>query len=430
MKAQMSHENCVPITEGQLREKYQEVVQAGENNYCFVCISLKNFSEYLHTLGQDNYHKLIATFLDCVCPLLRDGEYLTHIHFGYFNLLLKCEHNLDALHEIIKPLHFAVRDGMNDKFGQPLYIAMGFYPIAAPYKSFYDARYFADLSRKGIQYSFRETNYDMYGMSFLDRQEPFRKLQDLVNPAMEKGDFKLFLQPKVNTVTGEVYSAEALVRWIDPERGMIPLNDFLPQMEENGSIRDLDCYLFNIACGYMDRWLNTYGKKISISFNLDRAYFNGGFFMSEYTNIFNCYNIPPDCVCIELLESIVLEDKERLLPLVKDIYDFGFSCALDDFGSGFSSFSVLTSVRLSELKIDRSLFQNIENSKEKALVKNIVDIAHDFGMIAVAEGIETKEYADYLKEIGCDYIQGFYYYKPMHVDEFEARFITASFKEQ
>lgn len=420
----MNQRNLIITTESQLKMNYSDIVSTNPKDYCLITISIKKFPEYLHTIGQNYYHEVISAFLHQLSSVLKHGGYASQINYNYFCVMTKCEHTLDALHSTASSIHYAVRDGMEKQFGRKLYISLGFYPILPPYPNFYDAQYFANLCRKGSEYRFPETNYDMYGVSYIDRQETFLKLESSVHEAMEHGDFKLYLQPKVNVLTGEVISAEALVRWIDAERGMIPLCNFLPQMEENGYIRDLDRYLFQIACKYLERWLHKFDKKINISFNLSRAYFNGPYFMPEYTEIFKQYDIPGDCIRIEILESIVLDDTERLHALVNEIYDFGFSCALDDFGSGFSTFSILTSTRLSELKIDRTLFQDINNPNERALIKHIIDIAHDMNLICVAEGIETQDYADYLKEIACDYIQGFLYYKPMPIDEFEKRFIT------
>lgn len=412
------------ISENQLKSKYEEIVSKKHDGFCLVTISLKRFSKYLHIIGQDKHNEVLDELKNIFCSLLEKDEFVSHIHYNYFTAILKCNYTLDSLHDKVAKYHYAIRDKMDLAFGRKMFTALGFYPIQAPYTNYLDAVYFAHLSRKGQEYYYKETNYDMYGLSYIDSHEEFRQLETYVQSAMENGHFKLYLQPKVNLKTGKVTSAEALVRWHDPQRGFIPLNDFLPHMEENGYIRDLDCYLFNIACKYMDKWFNKFNKKINISFNLNKAYFSGSFFMPEYTEVFNKYSFPPECVCIELLESIVLDDVEHLQPLVKEIYDFGFSCALDDFGSGFSAFSVLTSVPLSELKIDRSLFRNIDNPKEQLLIKHIVEIGHDMGMKCVAEGVETKEYADYLKNIGCDYIQGYYYYKPMPIEEFEAQFVT------
>ncbi|MEG0240283.1 EAL domain-containing protein [Anaerorhabdus sp.] len=410
--------------EQKIKTEYDRLILDNQNGYSLVSIKLKNFITFSHMLADDKGEDLIQVAYNRLCTCLSDDEYIVRIHSYYFNLLIKCEANLDDLHRRAHEFHFAVKNFFEENYGRPLYLEMGYCPLNHPDVDFYTARYYAEISRMASEYTFPETNYDMYYISYQDQKEDFLKLENLVPEALANGDFKLYLQPKVNLATGQVDSAEALVRWIDPKRGMIPLTSFLPNIEENGFIREMDLYLFDKACSYMERWLKEYGRKFSISFNLSKAYFNGTFFMDEFTSAFKKYNISPDSVRIELLESIVLNDIEHLLPLVTNIYEFGFSCALDDFGSGFSSFDILTSVKLSELKIDRSLFKDITNDKERSLICHIVDIAHDMDMEVVAEGIETEDYANYLKEIGCDFIQGFYYYKPMPVDEFEKLFIT------
>lgn len=406
-----------------LKGKYDAILREGTQGYCVVSLVLKNFTEYVRTIGWEKREEAIAVCYEKLAACLGEGEYIARTHTCYFILLVRCDPTVDALHPKAAMFHYAVRNTMEEMYGKILFLEMGFYPIHGAEVDFFEARYFADRSRYGTQHSFTETNYDMYDVSYFDQREEFSKVEKLVPPALKQGHFKLYLQPKVDVNTGEVTSAEALMRWIDPVRGMIPLSSFLSNLEENGFIRDVDIYLFDKACEHMERWLRDYGKKISVSFNLSRAQFNGPYVMPEYTAVFKKYNLPPELIRIELLESIVLDDMERLLPLVQEIYDFGFSCALDDFGSGFSSFSVLTSVTLSELKIDRSLFRDVKNPKELALLKHIVDVAHDMDMIAVAEGVETQAYADYLKKIGCDFIQGFLYYRPMPVEEFEERFV-------
>lgn len=409
-----------------IKSEYERLLRDNQTGYSLVSIKLKNFIDYCHMVEGDDGEDIIQLCFNQLCACLESDEYIVRIDSWCFNLLIKCDANLDDLHRRAHKFHFAVKDATSKVYGRILYLEMGFCPLTHTDVDFYTARYYADRSRMTSEYTFPETNYDMYYVSYQDQKEEFLKLENLVPAALENGDFKLYLQPKVNLLTGKVDSAEALVRWIDPKHGMVPLTSFLPNLEENGFIREMDRYLFDKACQYMEKWLHTYNKKFSTSFNLSKAYFQGTFFMKDFTETFEQYSLPCDCVRIELLESIVLNDMDKLLPLVQEIYDYGFSCALDDFGSGFSSFDILTSVRLSELKIDRSLFQNIDNPKERSLLRHIIDIAHDMDMLAVAEGIETKAYASYLKEIGCDFIQGYYYYKPMPVEEFETLFITGN----
>ena len=135
------------------------------------------------------------------------------------------------------------------------------------------------------------------------------------------------------------------------------------------------------------------------------------------------YDTPRDLIEFELLESIVLNKVDRVRDVVGELTSFGFSCALDDFGSGFSSYSVLTEQGISTLKIDRSLFRDRDNGRERTIVRHIVQTARELGMHTVAEGVEGWDYVDYLREIGCGSIQGFVFYRPMPVEEFEARFV-------
>lgn len=243
-------------------------------------------------------------------------------------------------------------------------------------------------------------------------------------PAIEAGHIKLYLQPKVDLRTGEITRAEALVRWIDPEKGMIPVGDFLPSLEENGLIEEVDLYLFGKVCRLINQWKEKYGRKICISVNLSRCAFEYIYFFKDYQKVYAKDPCPKDCIEFELLESIVLNQVERVKRVVTEIKDFGFSCSLDDFGSGYSSFSVLTNVDLSTLKIDRSLFMNENDTREQIIIRNILKTAQALHMKSVAEGVETRGYVDFLRELGCDYVQGYVYYKPMPAEEFEERFLV------
>ena len=223
--------------------------------------------------------------------------------------------------------------------------------------------------------------------------------------------------------TGEVTKAEALVRWIDPVKGMIPVSEFLPALVENGLIQNVDLYLFGIVCRTVERWKQQYGKEIHISVNLNESAFNYEFFFNDYKEVYERNPCQKDCIEFELLESIILNQVDQVNRVVNAITQFGFSCSVDDFGSGYSSFSVLINPRITTLKIDRSLFQNENDLREKTLIRYIIQTAKELNMTTVAEGIETKGYVDFLKELGCDYVQGFYYYKPMSVEDFEELFV-------
>lgn len=408
----------------QIKAKYDKIVEDNIAGYCFVSLALKNFTEYCHTVGHEKRDEIIALCHQLLQDILWEDEYIVLYHSCIFNILLHCPADEEALHKRVRVLHFLIRDEMEKQYGVKLFLEIGFYPIIKKDVDFYQAQYLADKTRFGSdQQPYVETNYDMYYVSFLDQNEVFRALEKNLEKALSSGEFKLYLQPKVNIKTGRVHSAEALMRWDSPDKGLIPLGDFLPNIEANGFIRDIDLYLFDQGCQYIEKWKKQFEKDIQISFNLSAAYYNGPYFIPEYRDVIEKYDISGDHICIELLESVVLNKLDKLNEVVNGIYDLGFQCALDDFGSGFSSFDILTNVTLSELKIDRSLFRNSNNAKERVLIKYLLDIAHKFDIRVTAEGIETQAYADYLSSIGCDYIQGYYYYKPMPIEEFEQRFI-------
>lgn len=405
-----------------LKSKYDEIIGNKNNDYSLVAITLKNFSEYCHCVGHNYRDEIIKKSEMQLRSCLKEDEYLVHMYYDCFLLLIHCCADLDSLHRRAQAFHYAIRDEMRDMYHRPLYLKMGFFPMIKDDVDFHKAQYFAFLTQQGLQNTYPETNYDMYYISYKNKNEEFYKLEDKVQDAIKNGDFKLYIQPKVDVKTEKVVSGEVLMRWIDPELGMIPLSSFLHKLEENGEIRDVDLYLFEKGCQHLEKWKKEYNKDIEISFNLSRAYFVESYF-NDYREVFERYNINGKNINIELLESIVLNDMEQLNKIEKSIQELGFKCSLDDFGSGFSSFDILANIIIDDLKLDRSLFSNIHNHKEKILLKHLIDLAHTLDMNVVAEGIESEEYVDYLKEVNCDMIQGFYYYQPMPIEEFEEKFV-------
>ena len=161
-------------------------------------------------------------------------------------------------------------------------------------------------------------------------------------------------------------------------------------------------------------------KMVPISFNLSKASFEDEPFMQEYMKVFQQFDIPKEYIEFELLESISMDNSDKLIKVVDTIHKAGFRCALDDFGSGYSSMSVLARVPIDIIKLDRSLFQNPYRDIDNFLiVDGLLDILHHFPVQIVAEGVEDETVAEHMRQHGCDMIQGFYYYRPMPMDEFQ-----------
>lgn len=407
-----------------IKEKYEEICKDKPKEYALISLKIKRFRIFNRLFGREAGDLLIRKVYDAIQEWLREDEYVACLYLDYYNLLVKMSHDYDEIFHQVIDLNCHIRDMKDDEgFGQ-VFSGIGVFLLEENPVDFYTAQYNADICRTECpEISFRNSHFEVYGLTYQDLNLRYFDLEQEIKPAIENGDFKLYLQPKVNLKSGEISEAEALVRWIDPVKGMIPLGEFLPALEENGLIEDVDLYLFGVVCDTIERWNKQYGKKIRISVNLSGSAFNYRYFFKEYVEVFEKHPCPKECVEFELLESIVLNQVEQVNRVVNEITEFGFTCSLDDFGSGFSSFNVLTNPRISTLKIDRSLFHNENDLREKTLIRHIIQTAQELNMKIVAEGVETKGYVDFLQELCCDYIQGFYFYKPMPAADFEELFL-------
>ena len=407
-----------------IRTRYEEVCRNNPEEYALISMKIKRFRIFNRMFGWEAGDELITMIYDCVESWLKPEEYIAHIRSGYYLLLVHMPEDYDDIFHYIIEINSRIRDWPYDEKYGKIYMGFGIFRLEHNPPDFLTAQYNADICRtESAESGLRNSHFEVYGLTYRDANLGNYNMEQDFRPAIEREDFKLYLQPKVDLRTGEITEAEALVRWIDPEKGMIPVSEFLPELEKNGLIGDLDLYMFQHVCSTINRWLLIYGRKIRISVNLSSTMFNYRYFLDEYKRVYEKVPCPKDCIEFELLESIVLNQLDLVQDVVEQLRDYGFSCSLDDFGSGYSSFSVLTSTELKTLKIDRSLFRNYSDPRERVLVRHIVETAKELDLKIVAEGIETREYVDFLKGLGCDYIQGFIFYKPMPVGEFEQRFL-------
>lgn len=408
-----------------IKARYEDICSKNPDDYALISMKVKRFRIFNRMFGREAGDRLTAMIYDCVESWLNPGEYIAHIHAGYYLLLVHISKDYDDIFHYTIDINTRIRDWpYGEQYGK-VYMGYGIFLLGSDPPDFLTAQYNADICRtESAESHLRNSHMEVYGLTYNDTNLGNYNMEQDFQPALEHEDFKLYLQPKVNLRTGEITEAEALVRWINPEKGMIPVSDFLPELEKNGLIGDLDLYMFEHVCRTINRWIKQYNKKIKISVNLSSNMFNYRYFLDLYKQVYEKAPCPKDCIEFELLESIVLNQIDLVQVVVKQLYHYGFSCSLDDFGSGYSSFSVLTTTELKTLKIDRSLFCNYSDPRERVLVRHIVETAKELNLKTVAEGIETKEYVEFLKKLGCDYIQGFIFYKPMPVEEFERRFLV------
>lgn len=272
--------------------------------------------------------------------------------------------------------------------------------------------------------SFEDGSCKFYDDSMLRRMRREEELNMLFESALEHHEFVVTLQPKVRLSDERIGGAEALVRWVHPQQGMIYPGEFIPLFEQNGRICRLDLYIFEEVCRTLHAWQQAGKPLFPVSVNLSRQHFSDPHFLDTYVEIATRYEIPRDMLELELTESIFFDDQgiENTKQQIKEMHRLGFRCSLDDFGSGYSSLGLLVEFDINVIKLDRRFFLDISNAKSRDVIASIVELAHRIGLSTVAEGIETQEQLDLLKGIGCDMVQGYIYSKPLSVAEFEVWF--------
>lgn len=242
--------------------------------------------------------------------------------------------------------------------------------------------------------------------------------------ALKNEEFVVYFQPKFCLSSSTVGGAEALVRWKQPRRGLIPPDDFIPRFEKNGFIVSLDLYVFEQVCKKLREWLDDGIEAIPISVNVSKLHFYTPDDTEKYISLVRGYNIPSRLLVLEITESVAVENVEYLKNVLEGWKEEGMRIALDDFGTGYSSLNLLSKLPFDELKLDKEFMLEISRSeKSRILVSSLIKMAHQLKMDLVAEGVETEEQYAFLKAQGCDTVQGYFYSPPLPIEEFERQFL-------
>ncbi len=241
--------------------------------------------------------------------------------------------------------------------------------------------------------------------------------------ALEKHEFVMFLQPQVDA-TGKIYGAEALVRWEHPEKGLLAPGVFMETLEKTGLVYKLDRYMWERAAQKLREWKYK-GIPYHISVNISTEDF---FFLDIYetfVHLIEKYEIQPDRLKLELTETTLMADFDKNMEILSKLQAYGFQIEIDDFGSGYSSLNMLRNISANVLKIDREFLKATENEgRDQEILQSIVILAEKIGMDVIVEGVETEKQLEMLMKMGCKLFQGYYFSKPIGVEEFEERYIS------
>ena len=265
-------------------------------------------------------------------------------------------------------------------------------------------------------------NIGIYNSAIHEKELFDEQLIEDFREAIESNQFVVYYQPKYNVKDDKpvLTSAEALVRWDHPTLGFIAPSMFIPLFEENGLIQKLDNYVWNEAARQIKKWKDEFGISFPVSVNISRVDMYDPQLVETFKSIVENNGITPADLLLEITESAYTEDAQQIIRVVKELRKIGFKIEMDDFGTGYSSLNMISELPIDVLKLDMQFIrQAFSKRKDTKLLEIIIEIADYLSASVVAEGVETKEQLDSLKEIGCDIIQGYYFSKPVAPEEFE-----------
>lgn len=268
----------------------------------------------------------------------------------------------------------------------------------------------------------------IYDAAMGHREERDQRLINDLSRALENCEFEVYYQPKYDIQCEEplLSSAEALVRWNHPELGFIPPDEFIQLFEQSGQISSLDNYVWEQTVHQMAVWRDRYGKVLPVSVNLSRIDVFDPKLSATLDGLVARYGLSSHDLKLEVTESAYTENAEQLVKVIEELRGKGYEIEMDDFGSGYSSLNMLSSMPVDILKMDMAFIRNIErNEKDFRLVELIVDIAHYLKVPVIAEGVETERQLNLLKNAGCSLVQGYYFSRPLPADEFAKKILGA-----
>ncbi|MGN0687497.1 MAG: EAL domain-containing protein [Oscillospiraceae bacterium] len=384
-------------------------------------INIANFRHLNEEKGYEFGNSILITVSDILSSTLREDELLCRSEGARFVALYRNSNSEDLLRRINQMLASA-QSQVLEKCGIQIFLIAGVYELSGENTGIMAALDRAIIAQKTIK---NRAYYTSNMVAFYDnalREELQARsyIESSMVEALENNEFKVYYQPKVNTATGEIEGAEALVRWIRPNGEIISPAKFVPLFEQNGFIADMDFAIYRQAVADIKRWIREGIKVPLISLNVSRHHMRDDTFPEKICALVDSLGVPRNNIELEITESMLTENLNHLLDAVTTLRNAGFRISVDDFGSGYSSLNLITLMPFDTLKIDGGFFlKNELTDKNKTVITTIVELAKNLNFTTVSEGVETDEQVEFLRKLGCDLIQGYYYYKPMPVADFE-----------
>ena len=392
----------------------EQLLENPEEDYCIVCSNIENFKLVNDIFGQEAGDRLLKEVAGIAQSVVGDTGFCGHLGADRFLCLQKREQERqDRLNfgsfpeQEVSPLLKSV------------VMRWGIYEItdrSVPVEQMCDRALLAANSIKGQYNQF----FAVYDESLRDKLLREQVITDAMEPALAEEQFVVYFQPKYSLNDDCMAGAEALVRWDHPEWGFMSPGVFIPLFEKNGFISRLDRHVWEKVCAQLRDWRERGHPLVPVSVNVSRADVYQGNLVDTFLELTQKYGVDPAYLHLEITESAYAENPGQIINTVEELRKQGFIIEMDDFGSGYSSLNMLSQMTLDILKLDMKFIQSeLSKPVEQSILNDVITMAHRMYLSVVAEGVESREQVERLRVVGCDYVQGYYFAKPMPAEEFE-----------
>ncbi len=407
-----------------LSDFYQTLSLQERHSYAFVEMNIKYFSYYNARFGHDYGDELLHLIQHILETFLKNRGIVQHVYGDTFHFFIVCSEDPsrsddeNVLQGFLSELVDYLFDNHDRHAHQNIFMSFGILLPHSVYGSYDDLLMKVRFARKNCpQLKHRTYSYEIFSddnyFNYLAQQDLAKQLTN----ARKNNEFEIFVQPKVDPRTEKIVAGEVLMRW-NHSNG-IPLNKYISVLQKYTEIYLVDFALFQKACAYLKEGLTRNEPRVPLSFNVSEVAVCDQNFCSDYFSVISEFGIPPEYLEFEFLEDIKLQQDANVRNVLKQFQEKGMTCSLDDFGAGNSSFAFLLQGGIDCIKLDRIFFQGELTESRKQVLYHLLKIADATNVKVVAEGVEDRTYIDFLKQTNCFAVQGFYYYPPMPLSEFQ-----------
>lgn len=405
------------------RERLERALIRADRNKTLVAlfvIDLDRFKNVNDTLGHDAGDKLLIDVANRLRKCTRGGDTIARLGGDEFTIIMEDIKRIDDA-EIIAEKVLALMQGSFDINGHDIFVTPSIGITIYPLEDTDSTNLF--INADSAMYEAKESGRNCYRFYTTDMNSHLLErvnLESKLRRAIEKQEFVLYYQPKFNVNEKYPIGAEALIRWNDPEEGMISPALFIPLAEETGLITHITDWVIKEACTQNSKWQQQGYQPIRMAVNLSPKQFNQKDIVSRIFNQIISSDLAPKYVELEITEGALMKDVQKSCEIMMQLKKWGIHISIDDFGTGYSSLSYLKKFPLDTLKIDQSFVRDLmEDSDDMAIVSAIIAMARSLNYNVIAEGVENQAQLNYLAAQGCNEVQGYFLGRPVPADEFE-----------